>query len=354
MGKVKNTELSIIIPAYNVEKYIRKTLLSLINQTVQTFEIVVVIDGATDGTYTVAKAILDNYGFESYKLIELQHNSGVSIARNKGLETASGEYVLFLDGDDYLHKKTVERMLDAVNGEQNIDTVCWAYSVVKEDGTVIQEYFAKRLKDKCCMMMTGAEALRRIVIDETMWVCTGSIAFRRQMLIDYGLRYTAGCSNGEDQEFSFKALSFVNKLMIINEAGTYYLQRKGSITNRYDISKFEAVKAMERTYEQLGSVVDSSIIPIAKAVKNKTMIQNYFYNLRISLINSEIKIKNLISEIDQAFPGMNAKVRSVMQEYDGSNKKLGLKIRLFLFSPSLYSLAIRFKEKIIVKDAVTI
>lgn len=352
MKEVKNKKLSIIIPAYNVENHIKKTLMSLIDQTVQTFEIVIVVDGATDGTYNAAKTVLNENGFEAYKLIELQRNSGVSVARNKGLEIASGEYVLFLDGDDYLHEKVVKRMLDAVNGEQCIDSVFWAYSIVTEDGTVIQKYFDKHLKDVCCLTMTGAKALRRIVIDETMRVCTGSIAFRRQMLIDYELKYTPGCSNGEDQEFSIKALSMVNRLVFINETGTYYLQRKGSITNRYDISKFEAVEAMERTSQQLGSAGDSSIVPIAKAVKNKTIIQNYLYNLRISLVHSHIKIKNLISEIDQTFPGMNTKVRSAMQEYDGINKKLGLKIRLFLFSPSLFSLVIRLQAKITAKDVV--
>ncbi|MFN3692324.1 MAG: glycosyltransferase family 2 protein, partial [Fervidobacterium sp.] len=90
--------VSVIIPAYNVEGYIEKTIESVLNQTYRNLEIIVVNDGSTDKTREIAYNILKNSGV-NFKIID-QTNQGVSVARNVGIENASGDYIKFLDGDD--------------------------------------------------------------------------------------------------------------------------------------------------------------------------------------------------------------------------------------------------------------
>ena len=87
-------KLSVIIPMYNVEKYISTTLYSLINQNNKNFEVILVDDGSTDNTYNTAKSILSKGELIDYKFIK-QKNSGVSSARNRGLVETTGDYILF-------------------------------------------------------------------------------------------------------------------------------------------------------------------------------------------------------------------------------------------------------------------
>ena len=95
-----NIKISIILPVFNEEKYIKQTLDSLINQDFTDFEVIVVDDGSTDSTLQITEKTLKNSSL-SYKIIH-QENSGVSSARNKGIHHAEGEYIVFLDGDDYV------------------------------------------------------------------------------------------------------------------------------------------------------------------------------------------------------------------------------------------------------------
>ena len=101
--------ISVIVPAYNVEKYIEECLLSLVNQTYKDIEIIIINDGSTDKT----KEIIIEYQ-EKYKNITgyNQKNNGVSVARNLGLKIAKGEYVIFVDPDDYLDSTMIEKMHD--------------------------------------------------------------------------------------------------------------------------------------------------------------------------------------------------------------------------------------------------
>ena len=98
------TKISIIVPVYNAEKYIGRCLHSLINQTLKDIEIIVIDDGSKDNTNKILQKYKDRI-----KIIK-QKNSGVATARNKGLEIATGEYIYFVDSDDWIEKDTLEKL----------------------------------------------------------------------------------------------------------------------------------------------------------------------------------------------------------------------------------------------------
>ena len=103
-----NAKVSIIVPVYNVEKYLRKCLDSLINQTYKNLEIIVINDGSTDNSADIC----DEFAVKDSRVLVIhQKNSGVSVARNVGLDKMTGSYVTFVDSDDYLEKNAVERFL---------------------------------------------------------------------------------------------------------------------------------------------------------------------------------------------------------------------------------------------------
>ena len=132
-------KLSIVVTAYNVEKYITKTLNSIMNQTVKRFELIVVDDGSTDGSNPLIRDMLSGVQETEYKIIR-KTNGGVSSARNRGMLEASGDYILFLDGDDYVADDLVKRIYDSYNG-QNADVFCWGYDTVGENGELLESYF---------------------------------------------------------------------------------------------------------------------------------------------------------------------------------------------------------------------
>lgn len=128
-GKIK---LSVIIPVYNLEKYIERCLDSLTSQIDDEMEIIVVDDGSTDDSLNICK----KYKKSRNIMVFSQENQGVSAARNKGLELASGQYVIFIDGDDWIQKSSLQKVMKIIDG-QSPDVIVLGFSVDYENGEVI-------------------------------------------------------------------------------------------------------------------------------------------------------------------------------------------------------------------------
>ena len=105
-----NIKVSVIIPVYNVEKYIERCILSVINQTLKDIEIIIVNDGSTDDT----KKNIEKYLNDKRIVYVEQKNSGLSGARNKGLSIAKGDYISFIDSDDYVDNNFIEKLYNAL------------------------------------------------------------------------------------------------------------------------------------------------------------------------------------------------------------------------------------------------
>lgn len=124
--------ISIIIPVYNVERYLNKCLDSIINQTYKNLEIVLVDDGSTDRS----GLICDDYAAKDNRVIVLhKENSGVSEARNIGLKHSTGEFIGFVDGDDYVDRQMYELLLERLESD-NSDMAACNYLQVDEEGGV--------------------------------------------------------------------------------------------------------------------------------------------------------------------------------------------------------------------------
>lgn len=330
-------KLSVIISAYNLAGIIEKTLYSFMRQTNSQFELIVVDDGSADETYEKAKQVLAEYKGD-YKIIR-KPNGGVSSGRNRGLREAVGEYVLFFDGDDYAAGDLVENLF-RLSG--SFDVICWGYDTVEENGGVSSGYFDgyRYIKN----VITGKQALKNIFIDKTMWIWTGSAAYRREFLILNGLCYIEGCANGEDQEFSIKVLSVAESVFFINRVLSYYVQRKGSITLSNSIRKFDVMFALRRTARYLIEHKDEDLTKIAGIISNREMIKNYLDSLDTCMVGTDIG--SVLNKIDSAYPGLNAGIRDIMRRYRQKDGSIGAKCRLFLISPNLYMTALLLKHRI--------
>ncbi|MCQ2603525.1 MAG: glycosyltransferase [Spirochaetia bacterium] len=179
--------ISVIIPVYNVEKYLRQCLDSVVNQTFHKIEIICVNDGSTDNSLEILKeyARCD----KRIKIVDLE-KGGVSVARNAGLELASGEYIGFIDSDDWIDPDTYERVLYEFKKDKEIDLVCFGAEIVSDDlpgdhprVTGEKKYHA--------MKFSGKQKMTDDVIFDTT-VTVWNKLFRASVLKKLNLRFPDG------------------------------------------------------------------------------------------------------------------------------------------------------------------
>ncbi|UJF15262.1 glycosyltransferase [Jeotgalibaca sp. MA1X17-3] len=337
--------ISVIIPAYNLEKQISNTLKSLINQTNNNFEIIVIDDGSIDNTKEVALKTLQVSNVNNF-LVITQNNGGVSKARNVGLLKSKGEYIFFLDGDDYVSKDFIDTLYHYIDqSSTRMDVLCWRYNRINNTGKNTLNYFNSHIKEP--FIISGIKAIEKIALEKSLNVWTGSAIYRKEILEKNEIKYTEGCKSGEDQEFSIKALAKSDNVLFINKTLSYYTSRIDSISNSYDINKFDAVSAMYRISEYLKKH-GKGYNRVSYIFGNDKLIESYLVNYSSCLQNMENKnILKLNSEIERKYPGLNKKVSSMMKNNNVRDRQLLIKIMLFRIHPKLFNFILNsnFRKK---------
>lgn len=233
---------SIIIPVYNLDTCIERTLESLKNIGNDT-EVIFVDDGSKDNTFVLIDSYIMNHNLTNMKIIR-QLNQGVSVARNRGIIEAEGEYIIFADGDDLISLGCLKQALPC-----KTDVIVWRFETEK-DGTrtVSQKEFDKRRYSADEFVETLLRGLNRIRI--------GSFAVKRELLNRYKLKFTEGCAICEDVEFMYKVLLSASDVEALDVIGYTYIRREGSASNTYDLKRFQAPVAIERIYQFAASKKD--------------------------------------------------------------------------------------------------
>lgn len=211
--------ISIIIPVYKVEKYLSKCLDSVLAQTYKNLEIILVDDGSPDA----CGEICDQYAQRDSRVnVFHKPNGGVSSARNAGLDRASGEYIYFVDGDDYIEPNLCQRVVELLElHDADIVTFdCWR---VTEEGTRLGG--TETISDGLIVPEAALAELMKGHINNYSW----NKIYRRYIFDD--IRFPEG-RVWEDVAISYKVLLKARRIYCCNERLYYYLQRKDSITGR--------------------------------------------------------------------------------------------------------------------------
>lgn len=215
--------VSIITPVYNVERCIEKTINSIINQSSKNFELLLIDDGSKDKSIEIAKNLLINSDV-NYRIIR-QENGGVSAARNKGISEAKGEYVCFLDSDDYIHKDYVKLMYEKAS-TCNCDLVFCDYTQVDSNDKVLVESTTKFLEH----FISGREgALKQLSCDITIGM--GSALYKTSIIRENNIFFDINRKYAEDVVFTVKALLKMNRIMSVDKALMFYVRWDSSVTN---------------------------------------------------------------------------------------------------------------------------
>lgn len=224
-------KISVIVPVYNVEKYIDKCLKSLTLQTLQGIEIIIVNDGSLDRSID----IIEKYVKENPTKIKYyeKKNGGLSSARNYGIEYATGEYIAFLDSDDYVEINMYEEMYNLAKKE-NADMV--------ECDFIWEWEYGKKVYDKRREYKTKEDMMKkpRVVV----W----NKIYKRKILNKNKIRFPEGLIY-EDMEFFYKLLPHLNKISYINKYFVHYIQRKDSISNKQTIKTEDIFKILDNIFD---------------------------------------------------------------------------------------------------------
>ena len=216
-------KISVIVPIYNVQKYVEKCVESIMRQTYKELEIILVDDGATDNSPELCEQLAKRD--QRIKVIH-KINGGLSDARNAGLEVATGEYIGFVDGDDYIEPDMYQLLVDNLE-EYDADISCCRYTCVWEDG---HEKPVGNTKD--VDVYRGIEALKEYIYGKTMDPFVWNKLYKSKIINgEEPLRFIEGIL-GEDNPFVTELLKKEYTVVLAGESKYNYLQqRKGAITN---------------------------------------------------------------------------------------------------------------------------
>ena len=281
-------KLSIIIPVYNTEKYVDQCIRSCLNQDLSAdeYEIVIVNDGTTDNSLAIVENIACNY---SNIIIISQDNAGLSAARNTGLTHAKGDYVWFVDSDDWIETNCLKRLMDIVESD-NLDGLVHAGlryvngSIAKgSEVPFVGKIFSGR--DLMSFYRINCAAVKTI--------------YRRNFLEQHNLRFCEGIFH-EDHEFTPRAYYFANRLEYVNDFVYYNRLTPGSITQTQNPKKaFDLMVVAQNLYDFKRkhdmNNVDLAFNDLIVAAINQSLYNSlHMDNSSRSRLNEQIKSHNYL------------------------------------------------------------
>lgn len=212
-------KVSVIIPVYNTEKYLRKCLDSVCNQTLSDIEIICVNDCSTDNSFEIIKeyALKD----DRIKLIDFKENKGAAVARNSGINEAKGEYIGFVDSDDFIDLDFYEKLYNKAH-ETNADCAKGELWEIND-----------KSKEPFCPYVYDLNKL--IVKNQAYFYFTYTSAiYNRIFLNKYNIKFPAGLCHLEDPCFTIKAALYYSKIVIVDNVKYYYVLEKENRNKKSD------------------------------------------------------------------------------------------------------------------------
>lgn len=217
-------KISIIVPVYNIENYLKNCIDSILNQTFKDFELILVNDGSTDGSLDICE---DYKSIDNRIKIVNKKNGGISSARNAGLDVSIGEYIGFIDSDDYIHPQMYEILYNEIIKNKSDISMCDFERVYEFDKNLLESNFVSSYEIE---ILNNEEALYELAEKNGVtYVVAWNKLYKRELFKN--VKFKEGIIH-EDEYIIHRLLYQVNKLVYVKEKLYFYLQRKGSIMDK--------------------------------------------------------------------------------------------------------------------------
>ena len=237
---MKTVTIGAIVPVYNVEKYLRECIESLVKQTVLFDEIILVNDGSTDSSKDICAEYVNQYS--NIKLIN-QHNQGLSAARNKGMAVTKSDYIIFVDSDDYLALDTVEGLKRVLAEQQDCDIVYYSASIKNEVGAAVSKNRYKRRNEVSNCPMPGVFFFEKTFHNNyIVQVCMA--AYNTSFLRENSFEFPQGLYF-EDNPFTMQTMCSASKVFAMQDQFYVRRYREDSIlTGKWGKKKYQDLIAV--------------------------------------------------------------------------------------------------------------
>lgn len=295
-------KLTIIIPAYNREKTIKRALDSVVNQLEEDMELMIINDGSTDKTEEMIKEYLTKYSRNiSYYAKE---NEGVAATRNFGITHAKGEYIMFVDSDDYIEENLIETLKQYLN--QQIDVIKFKAKHVDEQGNVLC-----KIEGPTFSKTSGEEAFNQLAFSDVLMDSPCVYVFQKDLFVTQNLFFRTGTYH-EDFGLIPLILLSAKSVVSIDVYGYNYVQTDNSITRNTDYTK------TRKKWEDTLLHYDNMLQFISKTnltKKTRENVKMYYTNavlLKLKTIQKKDR-KPYIKQIKERKMIQNIKIKSIRQ-----------------------------------------
>lgn len=316
--------VSVIIPVYNVEKYIEKCLESVLNQSYKKLEILIINDGSKDKSEEKYKKYLKD---KRIKVIK-QKNEGLSSARNTGIINSSGDYIMFVDSDDWIDKNCIEYCLKELL-EDDYEVIIFPYISEYRNKSIVRNLFVeekkfeeKKIKEDLLSKLLGKD--NNPLTLENLNTAWGKL-YKKRIISEIKFLDTSEIGT-EDCLFNINVFYFSKKIKYINEC--YYHYRKDNIDSLTKTYKKELFSRWCRLYYEMSNFIDNKKLDESyKKNLNNRVILNIF-SLLLNISDSNLKLKDKYFEIKIL---LNQKIyRESFEKFESKEMNLIWKIYYFL------------------------
>lgn len=248
-------KISVILCAYNAEEFLADAVNSVLRQTFEDLELIIVNDGSRDSTPAVASQFCQ--ADQRVRLVNIE-NGGLSNARNVGLGEATGDFIVFCDADDTVDREALDVMYDAVCRDATDLVICgYHHDTVMSDGSVstVDFFEPSVVYNTREQLFSGIVGLKSKFIFDAGW----NKLFRRSVIVENGLKMAVG-ELFEDTDFVLSFLECSSRVSVLSDCFYHYVQRSnGSITKRYDERKLRDLKKRHRRLAEFTADADESV-----------------------------------------------------------------------------------------------
>ncbi len=345
---MKSRNVTVIIPVYNTKKYLRKCVESVVSQSYKNLQIILVDDGSTDGSSILCDELknLD-------KRIQVIHkeNEGLGLTRNKGLEYAKGEYVTFLDSDDWFDEKHIQNLLDETYSD-GCDLIFGSYTKATNSGELLDitrlpyygKIYGEEVVNKAMLSIIAAENGSRKDLGIPMSVCFN--LYKVSVIKENALVFPSErVVSSEDLFFNLKYLSHCRCVYFTKEAGYYYRYNPNSITKGYDEKQIERTRVF---YQELINFTKELDMPNTVDVRIDRCVVAKIRGLLLMIARSSLSTKEKIGKMRGVLNEIW--IDKLLQNYKIPNYRSSLKITTYCMKRKIiYFLYIMLK----IKDVIT-
>lgn len=289
-------KISYIVAIYNVDQFLERCLDSICNQTYKKIEIILVDDGSTDNS----GVICDNYATrdERIKVIH-QENKGVSQARNSGINTSTGEWICFIDGDDWIDIELGENLTRFIDNKCNYDMVFFQFKLSTENKNC-NKYSGEQKAIE--LSKTDIEGLREGLLNPDIDIVNNyrkmnynyqapwGKLYRRKFLKENNLAFKKGVNRGQDLLFNFSVYKVLQYAVLIPVMGYVYRIRPSSIGHRYNTDIFKININLVNAIKE--SITDSDSVAI-KEYYDLMVVRQFIYSIMLDCFHNENKASYL-------------------------------------------------------------